>query len=116
MLGAPLAHYSRALPENSFIHVSKFESAEQLARYLHELDRSDSLYNNYFQWKGTGQFVEDPNKDFCRICALLHYNKVLLSFFFGNNLYFHSLLLDLIIICPHLQLQCEHCGQQNFSQ
>ena len=41
---------------------------------LPRLDRDDSLYNSYFQWKGTGEMIN--TKFFCRLCALLHDPRV----------------------------------------
>lgn len=55
---------------NSYIHVDDFPSAKHLAEYLNKLDANDTLYNSYFRWKGTGEFV---NTFFwCRLCAMLH--------------------------------------------
>lgn len=69
MGGAP-EDYKRASPPHSYIHVDEFESAKELAEYLHKLDKNDDLYNEYFQWKGTGGFV---NTFFwCRLCSLVH--------------------------------------------
>lgn len=68
VMGAPLKDYELVAPYKSFIHVDQFpEGPEALARYLHQLDRNDTLYNEYFQWKGTGQLI---NTFFlCRLCA-----------------------------------------------
>ncbi|XP_076065424.1 glycoprotein 3-alpha-L-fucosyltransferase A-like isoform X1 [Oratosquilla oratoria] len=69
-MGAHPQDYRRASPEKSFIHVDDFESPKALADYLHILDQNDDLYNEYFRWKGTGEFV---NTYFlCRLCALAH--------------------------------------------
>ena len=69
-MGAAPEDYKRAAPPHSFIHVDDFESPKELADYLHKLDRNDDLYNEYFQWKGTGRLL---NTFFwCRICAMLH--------------------------------------------
>lgn len=69
MGGAP-EDYARAAPPHSFIHVDEFESAEELAKYLHKLDQNDDLYNEYFKWKGTGSFIN--TYFWCRICGMLH--------------------------------------------
>ena len=45
-----------------------------IAEYLQKLDENDDLYNEYFKWKGTGEFID--TKFFCRLCALLHDSKV----------------------------------------
>ena len=62
--------YERSAPKKSFIHVDDFDGPEHLAEYLHKLDRDDNLYNEYFQWKGTGEMIN--TKFFCRVCSLLH--------------------------------------------
>ncbi|KAI5722743.1 hypothetical protein M8J76_012938 [Diaphorina citri] len=70
VMGASKAAYLRAAPHHSFLHVNDFESPRELARYLHVLDKNDKLYNSYFAWKGTGEFV---NTFFwCRLCTMLH--------------------------------------------
>ncbi|CAG0896295.1 unnamed protein product [Darwinula stevensoni] len=69
-LGARLEDYERAAPKNSYLHVKNFTSPEELAAYLHKLDQDDSLYNEYFRWKGTGEFID--TRFFCRLCAMLH--------------------------------------------
>ncbi|GAB6029232.1 hypothetical protein CHUAL_005000 [Chamberlinius hualienensis] len=70
VLGAPKEDYERVAPVNSFIHVEDFQSPKHLAEYLHMLDKNDTLYNEYFRWKGTGEFIN--TYFWCRVCALLH--------------------------------------------
>lgn len=69
-MGARPEDYARSAPYKSYIHVDDFESPKELADYLHMLDKNDTLYNEYFQWKGTGEFIN--TYFFCRLCALLH--------------------------------------------
>ena len=69
-MGARPEDYERASPEHSYIHVDDFAGPKELADFLHKLDQDDDLYNEYFQWKGTGEFVN--TKFWCRVCALLH--------------------------------------------
>lgn len=69
-MGAHPDDYRRVAPDHSFIHVDQFESPRELARFLHKLDADDDLYNAYFRWKGTGEFIN--TYFFCRLCALLH--------------------------------------------
>ncbi|XP_023336037.1 glycoprotein 3-alpha-L-fucosyltransferase A [Eurytemora carolleeae] len=64
-MGARYEDYLRAAPEKSFLHVDQFKDPEALAAYLHQLDKDDDKYNEYFQWKGTGEFVN--TKFFCRV-------------------------------------------------
>ena len=69
-MGAPRADYEKHAPENSFIHVDDFATPKQLADYLHLLNSNDTLYNEYFGWKETGQFIN--TYFFCRLCSMLH--------------------------------------------
>jgi Glycosyltransferase family 10 (fucosyltransferase) C-term len=48
-MGARLEDYERAAPYKSFIHVDQFAGPQQLAEYLHILDKDDTKYNEYFQ-------------------------------------------------------------------
>ena len=68
--GAPPDDYARVAPPHSFIHTDDFSSPKHLADYLMELDANDALYNEYFQWKGSGEFIN--TKFWCRVCAMLH--------------------------------------------
>ncbi|XP_076174536.1 glycoprotein 3-alpha-L-fucosyltransferase A [Ptiloglossa arizonensis] len=70
VMGAHPTDYARSAPYRSYIHVDEFESPKQLAEYLHRLDRDDELYNSYFRWKGTGEFIN--TYFWCRVCAMLH--------------------------------------------
>lgn len=70
VMGARPEDYQRSAPEGSYIHVDEFASPEELAAYLHRLDKDDELYNSYFRWKGTGEFIN--TYFWCRLCAMLH--------------------------------------------
>ncbi|KAL7286860.1 hypothetical protein TKK_0018995 [Trichogramma kaykai] len=70
VMGAHPVDYARAAPYRSYIHVDEFESPKELAQYLHRLDADDELYNSYFRWKGTGEFIN--TYFWCRVCAMLH--------------------------------------------
>jgi hypothetical protein len=48
-MGARLEDYERSAPYKSFLHVDQFEGPKQLAEYLHQLDKDDDKYNEYFQ-------------------------------------------------------------------
>ena len=48
-MGARLADYELAAPYKSFLHVDQFSGPRQLAKFLHKLDRDESLYNEYFK-------------------------------------------------------------------
>lgn len=70
VMGAPKEFYQRSAPNHSFIHVDDFHTPEELAKYLYLLDKDDSLYNSYFRWKGTGEFID--TFFWCRLCTMLH--------------------------------------------
>ncbi|XP_022166614.1 glycoprotein 3-alpha-L-fucosyltransferase A-like isoform X2 [Myzus persicae] len=70
VMGGRLEDYERMAPRRSYLHVDDYESPEKLAEYLRLLDADDDLYNEYFRWKGTGEFID--TKFFCRLCAMLH--------------------------------------------
>lgn len=70
VMGAHPTDYAHSAPYRSYIHVDEFESPKELAEYLHRLDRDDELYNSYFRWKGTGEFIN--TYFWCRMCAMLH--------------------------------------------
>lgn len=69
-MGAHKSDYSKVAPLNSYIHVDDFQSPKELADYLNLLHKNHNLYNKYFYWKGTGEFID--NHFFCRLCAMLH--------------------------------------------
>jgi hypothetical protein len=69
-MGAHPNDYYRSSPHHSYIHVDDFESPKALAQYLHLLDSNDHLYNKYFEWKFSGEFIN--TYFWCRVCALLH--------------------------------------------
>uniref|UniRef100_A0A182T609 Fucosyltransferase n=1 Tax=Anopheles maculatus TaxID=74869 RepID=A0A182T609_9DIPT len=70
VMGARPEDYEASSPQKSYIHVDEFGSPKELAEYLHLLDRNDELYNSYFKWKGTGEFINTYY--WCRVCAMLH--------------------------------------------
>ncbi|XP_021363143.1 glycoprotein 3-alpha-L-fucosyltransferase A-like [Mizuhopecten yessoensis] len=71
VLGARKEDYAQVLPKHSYIHVEDFESTQKLGEYLNLLDKNDTLYNEYFKWKETGdKIIDDLN--WCRVCTLLH--------------------------------------------
>ncbi|XP_055309120.1 glycoprotein 3-alpha-L-fucosyltransferase A-like isoform X2 [Sitodiplosis mosellana] len=72
VMGSTPEDYEKYAPLRSFIHVDHFKSPKELAEYLHILDQNDDLYNSYFKWKGTGEFIPNWAYFWCRICALLH--------------------------------------------
>ncbi|CAG0892173.1 unnamed protein product, partial [Cyprideis torosa] len=78
VMGAHPEDYARATPVHSVIHVEDFVGPKELAEYLHHLDKNDDLYNQYFEWKGTGEMI---NTHFwCRLCAMAHEPSVTKSY------------------------------------
>jgi len=70
VMGARPEDYAKATPYKSYIHVDDFDSPKELAQFLKQIDEDDQLYNDYFRWKGTGEFIN--TKFFCRVCSMLH--------------------------------------------
>lgn len=69
-MGAHPDDYRRAAPEHSYIHVDEFEGPAELGAYLNKLDKDEALFNEYFQWKGTGEFFRAFW--WCRLCTMAH--------------------------------------------
>lgn len=70
VMGARPEDYERAAPQGSYIHVDEFSGPKELAQYLRRLDENDELYNTYFKWKGTGEFIN--TYFWCRLCSMMH--------------------------------------------
>ncbi|XP_064480222.1 glycoprotein 3-alpha-L-fucosyltransferase A-like isoform X2 [Ornithodoros turicata] len=70
VMGASRTDYQKVAPFHSYIHVDDFATPKDLAEYLKHLDRNTNLYNEYFAWKGTGEFIN--TYFWCRLCAMLH--------------------------------------------
>ena len=49
VMGARPEDYARDAPAHSYIHVDEFKGPKELAEYLHQLDKDDEKYNEYFQ-------------------------------------------------------------------
>lgn len=75
VMGARPEDYESSAPYRSYIHVDEFASPKELAEYLHILDKNEELYNSYFKWKGTGEFIN--TYFWCRVCAALHDEEAL---------------------------------------
>ncbi|XP_067669553.1 glycoprotein 3-alpha-L-fucosyltransferase A-like [Haliotis asinina] len=73
VMGAHPEDYEEVAPPHSYIHVENFKSAKELAEYMKMLDKNDELYNEYFNWKGTGSFLN--TKFWCRLCSLVSDDK-----------------------------------------
>ncbi|GAB6020694.1 hypothetical protein CHUAL_003363 [Chamberlinius hualienensis] len=64
------ADYNAIAPPNSFINIKNFISARELANYILNINASQTLYRNYFQWKKFYQIA--PQNSFCHLCEKLH--------------------------------------------
>lgn len=82
-MGAGPQDYERVAPYHSYIHVSEFKSPKELAQYLHRLDQDDELYNRYFLWKQTGEFIN--TYFWCRLCAMLHDEDLVEKYYTNLN-------------------------------
>ena len=67
-------HYERIATPNSFINAARFNSVRQLADYLLLLDRNDTLYNEYFEWRKY-YVVRDNQHGLCQLSAALHHSS-----------------------------------------
>lgn len=76
--GPRKADYEKYAPPNSFIHVSDFENAEELARYIKRVASDEKLYNSYFKWREHGKVYQKyPKLQMTYFCDLLPYmNRV----------------------------------------
>ena len=72
------ADYAAIAPPHSFINALDY-TPHELAKYLTELDRNDTLYAEYFWWKPHYRVrnLYDTNREaFCDLCEALHTSSV----------------------------------------
>lgn len=62
--------FLRTAPPRSYINVDEFESPQELAEYLHQLDQHDDEYLSYFAWQD--QYEISTKSNACRLCEMLH--------------------------------------------
>ncbi|XP_070798107.1 4-galactosyl-N-acetylglucosaminide 3-alpha-L-fucosyltransferase 9-like [Pituophis catenifer annectens] len=74
VLGPPRENYEDYVLPESFIHVDDFESPKNLSEYLLMLDRNDTLYLSYFEWKKDFS-VYRPNFWKSHLCSACDYVK-----------------------------------------
>ncbi|KAI9553630.1 hypothetical protein GHT06_021552 [Daphnia sinensis] len=68
------ADYAAIAPPHSYINARDY-TPRQLAEYLNELDRNDTLYAEYFWWKPhyrVSNLYETNRQAFCDLCEALH--------------------------------------------
>ncbi len=66
------ADYSMFAPPNSYINARDFNSPKDLADYLIELNRTDSLYASYFYWKNEYYISVPDMYGWCELCVMAH--------------------------------------------
>ena len=66
------ANYSEFAPEKSFIDVRDFESVEKVSEYLLYLDKNETAYAEYFEWKNYFSISDNSDDVFCQLCQALH--------------------------------------------
>nr|XP_060642164.1 3-galactosyl-N-acetylglucosaminide 4-alpha-L-fucosyltransferase FUT3-like [Anolis sagrei ordinatus] len=78
VLGPPRKSYERHMPPDSFIHVNDFPSAQDLAKFLQELDRNTTQYQSYFRWRARLQPIGKTfwAIHFCKACWALQKKPV----------------------------------------
>ena len=72
------ADYTTIAPPHSYINALDY-TPKQLAEYLMELDRNDTLYAEYFWWKPHYRIrnLYDTNRQaFCDLCEALHTSPI----------------------------------------
>lgn len=70
------ANYSRFAPPHSYINARDFEFPRKLAEYLLLLDRKESLYTKYFEWKKYYDVIYVDNYGLCDLCRMAHDDKL----------------------------------------
>jgi hypothetical protein len=59
-------------PVHSYIDSRNFSTAEKLAEYLVYLDRNNTAYAEYFEWKKFFRVNQDGNFAYCQLCKALN--------------------------------------------
>jgi hypothetical protein len=66
------ADYSQFAPPHSYINAREFHSPKDLADYLILLDKSDTLYARYFDWKRDFDITLLDLSGWCDLCTMAH--------------------------------------------
>ena len=65
-------NYTKMAPKKSYIDAKDFKSIAHLAEYIKYLDKNDTAYAEYFEWKSYFQVLEENGQAFCQLCAALN--------------------------------------------
>lgn len=68
--GAPREDYEAIAPPHSFIHVEDFKTTGDLVEYLNYLDRNETAYAKYFEWRSMSSDKLYPYGRYMGFCAL----------------------------------------------
>ena len=64
------ARYDHYIPPSAYIDVRNFPSPKHLAEYIHYLDKNNTAYLEYFQWRQYALHIKLP-KYMCELCLKL---------------------------------------------
>ncbi|KAM9334665.1 4-galactosyl-N-acetylglucosaminide 3-alpha-L-fucosyltransferase 9-like [Symphorus nematophorus] len=89
VLGPSRENYEEAVPGDSFIHIDDFPSPKELADRLLYLDKNETEYMNYFDWRSRFKVMESvfAQENACRTCAYLRTHRGYQSFNHLNKWY-----------------------------
>ena len=84
--------YDNLLPPRSFINVVDFQSPRHLADYLRLLDRNETLYNQYFDWRMHYEVIQNRGSWYpvCDLCQVLYRSRDKVSTRDITDLYTYS--------------------------
>lgn len=77
VLGPTRQNYENFIPGTSFIHVNDFNSSNELVEYLQVLEKNETMYLRYFEWRKYFK-VKKPHfwiEHACRACEHLKRHK-----------------------------------------
>lgn len=63
VVGAPYDHYLKVAPPHSFIHPDQFDSLEEMALHLVQVNANQEKYLEYFKWKNMGELVSHGQEE-----------------------------------------------------
>ena len=65
------ANYTKFAPAKSFINPKDFQSISHLAEYIKYLDKNETAYAEYFEWKSYFRVLKYNQHIFCQLCQVL---------------------------------------------